>query len=83
MPNGSADNYRPECSSGRTPWSVCCCEGDSRVSSLPANLNTDRLNGGHMMRKTKREPDAVNLLKGFEERRFLQRPEFRRRSRGA
>jgi len=41
----------------------------------PANLH-GRLTRGHIMRETQRESDAVNLLSGFEERRFLQRPEF-------
>ena len=41
---------------------------------------SSRLNRGQMMRKPKLKPDPVDLLKRFEERRLLQRPEFRRRS---
>jgi hypothetical protein len=59
-------------SAGRIPLRV-------RINAERNNFHC-RLNGGQMIRKTEREPDAVNLLDGFEERRFLKRPEFRRRS---
>jgi hypothetical protein len=78
---GSAGDRRPYADqqpiASRIGWA---CEGALACHQLTGHAEQGRLNGGHMMRKTEREPDAVNLLNGFEERRFLKRPEFRRRS---
>ena len=47
---------------------------------LSGQSRSGLLSTGQMMRKTEREPDAVDLLNRFEELRFLQRPELGRRS---